>query len=491
MAKTQTATTTQTKTQTRPPVVTIMGHVDHGKTTLLDYIRHSHVADKEHGGITQHIGAYQVEVNQKMMTFIDTPGHEAFTQMRARGSRVTDIVVLVVAADDGIMPQTKESIAHIKAAAVPFVVAANKMDTPGANLERVKKQLAEESVLVEGYGGDVPIVGISAKTGEGVKDLLEIVQLLADLQELPDDPKGELEAVVIESNMDKFKGPVASVLVKNGTLQLGDPLLINGQNQGKVKALLNDLGKPVKEALPSTPVEVLGFTAVPRVGTVVGKIQTDTHEETEAASEQTVASLFEEKKEIRVVLKADKAGSLEALDYSINKLPHEGLNLKYISKETGDINDSDVLLAATSKAIIIGFNVKATANALNLASEEKVNIRTYNIIYELLDELKEGLEALTKPRVVEEELGQAKILAIFDTSRGKVAGCQINSGTVRRGDNAHVKREELLIGTSRIKTIRTGKEEVPKVNAGEECGLLFDDNIDFAIGDLVVAFKKV
>jgi translation initiation factor IF-2 len=477
------------KTNSRPPVVTIMGHVDHGKTTLLDFIRHSHVADKEYGGITQHIGAYQVAVNGQKMTFIDTPGHEAFAQMRARGASVTDIVILVVAADDGIMPQTKESIAHIKTAGVPFVVAVNKMDTPGANLERVKKGLAEEEVLVEGYGGNVPIVGISAKTGDGVKELLEIVGLLAELEELTADPKAHFKGVVIESALDKFKGPVATILVKDGTLKLGDPLVV-GAAIGKVKALFNDQAKAVKEALPGDPVEVLGFTSVPAVGAVVGESAPAVEKESE--EKESERDLFaSEVKELKLIVKADRIGSLEALNYAINQIPSGDYKVRFILKETGDINESDILLAATSKAIIIGFNVKVAPSAQKLADEEKVNIRKFNIIYELLDELKDGLDVLTKPKVVEEELGQALIKAVFTSSKGNVAGCEVVSGSLRRGDLVKLMRNSEEVFSSRIKSIRYQKEDIPKADKGEECGILLDSSEEFAIGDILYAFKKL
>lgn len=477
------------KANSRPPVVTIMGHVDHGKTTLLDYIRHSHVADKEYGGITQHIGAYQVDVNGQKMTFIDTPGHEAFAQMRARGAQVTDIVILIVAADDGLMPQTKESIAHIKNANVPFVVAVNKMDTPGANIEKVKSQLAEEEVLVEGYGGNVPIVGISAKTGDNVKELLEVVQLLADLEELTADPKASFKGVVIESALDKFKGPVASVLVKEGTLKLGDPLVV-GQSIGKVKALFNDQAKPVKEALPGDPVEVLGFTIVPQVGALVGGDAVVA--EKEPVKDEVVRDLFaQDAKELKLIVKADRIGSLEALNYAINQIPSGDYTVRFILKETGDINESDILLAATSHAIIIGFNVKVAPSAQKLADEEKVNIRQFNIIYELLDELKDGLEVLTKPKIVEEELGQAAVKAVFSSSKGTVAGCEVISGSLRRGDQIKLLRNSEVIFNSRIKSIRYQKEDIPKADKGEECGILFDTTEEFAIGDIIVAYKKL
>lgn len=498
MAKTKSEANVKTKTSpitkgvVRPPVVTIMGHVDHGKTTLLDAIRKTHVADREHGGITQHIGAYQVEVNSQLLTFIDTPGHEAFAQMRARGARVTDLVVLVVAADDGLMPQTKESINHIKAANVPFVVAVNKIDTPGANIEKVKKQLSENGVLVEGYGGNVPIVAVSAKTGEGLKELLEIIQLVSDLEELTADPKGLFEGVVIESQLDKFRGPVATVLVKKGTLHFGDPLQA-GEVTGKVKALINDQGETVKEALPSTPVEVLGFGSVPKVGTGVGEEGVDEEVNTAAdGSDKAAVNLFaEETQELRLLLKADRLGSLEALTYAIGQIPTGDLNVRFMLKETGDVSESDVLLAAASKAIIIGFSVKVSPSAQKLADQEKVNVRTFNIIYELLDELKDGLEVLLKPVESEEILGTARIKAIFDSSKGKVAGCEVVEGSLRKNDLAKVVRDEKELFKSRIKSIRYQKEDIPKAEKGEECGVIFDASQDFAIGDILYAFKKL
>ncbi len=473
----------------RPPVVTIMGHVDHGKTTLLDYIRKTNVAAREHGGITQHISSYQVNFNGQVITFIDTPGHEAFSAMRARGANVTDIAILVVAADDGVMPQTKESISHIKAAGVPMIVAINKMDLPGANVTRVKKGLSESDVLVEDYGGDVVTVPISAKTGDGVKDLLEMVTLVAEMTQLKETSKEPFEAVVIESSIDRFRGPLATILVKAGQLAVGDEVKTN-KTSGKVRALVDSTGTQIKQATVSQPVQILGLEAVPAVGDIL----VSGNKEAVAVAAETVTRLTALERlaqpvsAISLVIKADVAGSLEAINGAVENLNSEGQKVSVVHKETGDITESDVLLAASTSAIIIGFNVKVTKNVEKLADEEKVMIRTFNIIYELLDELKEGLDTLAEAKK-EQVLGKASIIAAFSTSYGRVAGVKVSEGRLARGDRVNLYRAEEKIATVRIKSIRHLQEEVNSTKVGQEYGILLEGKLEFASGDIIVAIS--
>ncbi len=475
-------------TKFRAPVVTIMGHVDHGKTTLLDYIRKTKIAEKEHGGITQHIGAYQVDYKGKRSTFIDTPGHEAFSAMRARGANVTDIAVLVVAADDGVMPQTKESIAHIKAAGVPMIVAINKMDTPGANVDRVKKGLAENDVLVEGYGGDVVSVPISAKTGEGVDELLEMIGLVADIAELKDESSQNFEGVVIESALDKFRGPVATVLVKKGSLKVGDQISTQTSN-GKIRALISSDGSQQREAGVSEPVEVLGLTKVPAVGeiaTLAGQGQIETVATSATKIDRLEALTKTKITEINLIIKADFAGSLEAIEASLLRLGGENHKVNIVHKETGEINESDVLLAASTKAIIIGFNVKVSKGAEKLADEDGVMIRSFNVIYELLDELKEGLDHLVESKK-DKVLGKGEVVAVFDTSFGKVAGTRVIEGRLNKSDKVKLLRGEEEIVTARIKSLRHKQEEINTAKEKEECGILLDNDSKLEQGDIIVA----
>lgn len=461
----------------RPPIVTVMGHVDHGKTTLLDTIRKTKVAASEHGGITQHIGAYQVEVTTKegkrKITFVDTPGHEAFAKMRSRGAAITDIVVLVVAANDGVMPQTIEAIKHIKDAKLPVAVAINKIDLPTAQVEKVKKQLSKNNLLVEGYGGDVPALEISAKNGKGVPELLEIISLMADMAQIKADPKGELEIAVIESKLDKKRGPAATVIVLNGTLHAGDTIELRGV-KSKVRTLNNDKGEKISSAEPGTPVEITGLEKVPGIG-----------ESTEPSSLSTEKeSLQTTSHQMKIILKTDVIGSQEAIQYS---LPPE---VDIISSGTGDINGSDILLAKTSKAVIIGFNVKLPPQVEVLAQTEMVKIKIYTIIYELLNEIKEIVELLKNPSLHEEVNGRAKIIAKFSTSFGEIAGSRITEGSISRGDKVKILRQDQHIGATRIKTIHHLKEERPKAEVGTECGILFHPMLDFQIGDMIVSLRE-
>ena len=479
--------------QTRPPIVTILGHVDHGKTTLLDFIRKSSVATKEHGGITQHIGAYQVSHSGKLITFIDTPGHAAFEKMRSRGAKVADMAVLVVAIDDGIMPQTVEAIKHIQEAKVPLIVAVNKIDLAGTDknvqLAKIKKQLSDKQVNVEEYGGDVPVLPISAKTGEGVDKLLEMILLVAEMHETKGDPALPSAGVIIESSLDKFKGPIATILVRNGTLKKGDQITVGGVNS-KVRGMFDFSGKPVDSGGPSTPVEVLGLETVPVVGAVLGELA-------EVKEAEVVQSLVERLKQgdtktLKVIIKADKQGSLEAIQTSLEKFNTERKIVDYIFTGTGDIGEENIKLAASVGAIVIGFNVKVAPTAQKLAENEHVLIRTYNIIYELLEDVEEVVKTLVEVGQLEEVLGKANIIAEFPHGKSeKIAGCRMTEGIIAKGQKIRVVREGQNIGETRLKSLKKVKEEVNKVEKGNDCGMLFDPSLDFQIGDVVESFRVI
>lgn len=498
--------------QSRPPIVAILGHVDHGKTTLLDFIRKSSVAKKEHGGITQAIGAYQVEHDGKKITFIDTPGHAAFEKMRSRGARVADIAVLVVAIDDGIMPQTVEAIKHIQAAQVPMIVAVNKVDLFRSNLpssgdkgkidfssnneyqvalNKIKKQLSDHKILVEEYGGDVPIVALSAKTGEKVNELLETIILVAEMNELKGDPQLPPSGVVIEANIDKFKGPVATLLVRNGTLKKGDQIVLGGV-KGKVRGMFDYMGSPVESAPPSMPVEILGLEEVPQVGAALGE------EAAMAAKLQQAQSLVEKLRNdkvavLNVIVKADKQGSLEAIEDALQKFNSEGKeHVKIISSGTGDIMESDIKLASSVSAIVLGFNSKIAPQAAKMAETEQVLVRTYNIIYELIDEIEDVVEGMLKVGALEEIFGQAQIIAEFPYGKNvRIAGCKVLDGTISKGPKVKIIRGEEIIGESKIKSLKKVKDEAVRVEKGDECGIMFDSNLDFQIGDLVQSFRTL
>ncbi|MDD5146931.1 MAG: GTP-binding protein [Candidatus Daviesbacteria bacterium] len=479
--------------QTRPPIVTILGHVDHGKTTLLDFIRKSAVASKEHGGITQHIGAYQVTHDGKLITFIDTPGHAAFEKMRSRGAKVADIAVLVVAVDDGVMPQTIEAIKHIQEAKVPLIVAVNKIDLPGIDknvqLAKIKKQLSDQKINLEEYGGDVPLVLLSAKTGEGADKLLEMVNLVAELHEIKGDPSLPAAGVVIEGNLDKFKGPIATILIRNGTLKKGDQVML-GEAKGKVRGLFDFDGKALDWAGPSTPVEVSGLEAVPAVGATLGELA-------EVKEAEAIQSLVDKLKQgdakiLKVIIKADKQGSLEAIQASLDKFNTERKIVDYIFTGTGDIGDENVKLASTVGAIVIGFNVKVVPTAAKLAETEHVLVRTYNIIYELLDDIEEVVQTLLEVGQLEEVLGKANIIAEFPHGKNeKIAGCRMTEGLIAKGQRVRLVREGEVIGETKLKFLKKVKEEVNKVEKGNDCGMLFDPPIDFAIGDVVESFRVI
>ncbi len=491
------------KLQTRPPVVTVMGHVDHGKTTLLDVIRKTNVTAHEAGAITQHIGAYQCAVDERKITFLDTPGHEAFTAMRARGAQATDIVVLVVAADDGVMPQTVEAIDHAKAAKVPIVVAINKIDKADANPELVKQQLADLGLVIEEWGGDVVCVPISAKSGEGISDLLENIFLVADILELKANPKRAAEGVVIEARLDRTKGSLATFLVQNGTLEVGD-VIVAGNIWGRIKAMFNEQGEQIREAEPSTPVEVLGLSGVPNSGDIF-KVVADEHEAQsiikgqEAAMPQIPLSLTAlsrqinkgQIKELNVVLKTDVYGSIEPVRSSLERLRSEKVGVNIIHAGSGSITGSDVLLAAASKGIIIGFNSRLSPGAKQLAEAEGVSIRLYDVIYKLIEDIDKALKGMLEPTYVEVLGGRAEVRAVFPGGQqGKVAGVYVREGKIWRDGRAKISRGNKVLCESRISSLKRFKEDVTEVNAGFECGVGIENFIDFSVGDIIELYQK-
>ncbi len=486
----------------RPPIVTVMGHVDHGKTSLLDYIRKSRVVEREAGGITQHIGAYQTTVNKKKITFIDTPGHEAFTAMRARGAQVTDIAILVVAADDGVMPQTIEAINHAKAANIPIIVAINKIDRPAAQPDRVKQQLAEHGLVTEDWGGDTICVPISALKGENIDELLEMVLLVAEMEEFKANPNRPAEGVIIESKLDKGRGPVATVLIKNGTLKVGDPLLA-GPVSGRVRAMFDDKGKQVKAAPPSMPVEVLGFSNVPNAGDFVQVLEDEKEarqiaerrkeylqeKSLNADSRVSLEDLYKqiqqgEIKELNVIIKADVQGSIEALRDSFLKLGNEEVSVKIIHSGVGAISETDVNLASASNAVIIGFNVRPDSMARKTAEKEKVEIRTYRVIYQAIEDLKDALSGLLDPELKEEVIGRAEVRDTFRIPGvGVVAGLYVTEGIINR--NAHVRllRDGVVVFEGNIASLKRFENDVREVKEGYECGLGIEGYNDVKIGD--------
>jgi translation initiation factor IF-2 len=493
----------------RPPVVTIMGHVDHGKTSLLDYIRRTKVAAGEAGGITQHIGAYHVETPKGIVTFIDTPGHAAFTAMRARGAQSTDIVVLVVAADDGVMPQTIEAIQHAKAAEVPLVVALNKIDKSEADPDRVKAELVKYEVIPEDYGGDVQFVPVSARTGQGVDQLLDSILLQAEVLELRAVPTGPAAGVVLESSIEKGRGPVATVLVKRGTLKSGDPILA-GQEFGRVRVMFDEAGKPVEEAGPSIPVQVLGLSGAPNAGDELLVVESERkarevalyrqgkfRDVKLASRTQSAADVFsqmgEEKAQtIQIVIKADVQGSAEALRDSLTKLSTDEVAVKVIASGVGGITESDVMLAAASKARIIGFNVRADATARNAIKDQNVDLRYYSIIYEAIDDVKQALSGLLAPEVREQIVGIAQVREVFRSSKmGQVAGCLVIEGYVKRNNPIRVLRENVVIFEGALESLRRFKDDVAEVRAGTECGIAVRDYNDVRAGDQIECFERV
>jgi len=488
--------------QPRPPIITIMGHVDHGKTRLLDAIRQTNVMDSEAGGITQHIGAYQVEVNGQKVTFLDTPGHEAFTAMRAHGAHVTDIAILVVAADDGVMPQTLEAIDHARAAGIPIVVAINKIDKSNANPELVKQQLADAGLLIEEWGGDIICVQVSAKEKTGITELLENLLLVAEIEELKANPAQPAVGVVIEAKLDKTKGPLATVLVHTGTLRLGDTV-VTGATWGRLKAMFNYKGKQVKKAGPATPVELLGLNHVPQVGdtmTVVAdehQARTLIQEHLQEAQRSSVRldNLFDQIstgkiKDLNVILKTDVQGSIEPIRRSLEQLNTEEVKVKIIHSGTGNITETDVMLAAASKGLIIGFSVGSEAGARRLASVEGVDIRHYDIIYNLIDDIDKALKGLLEPSYIEVVEGQAEIRVVFSSGKKyKIAGVYITEGKVSRNSLVRVRRQEQVVSESVVSSLRRFKDDVKEVAAGYECGIGIKDFNDFQVGDTLEFFR--
>ena len=491
----------------RPPVVTIMGHVDHGKTKLLDAIRNSNVVDTESGGITQHIGAYKVNVDEKKIVFLDTPGHEAFTMMRARGAQVTDIVILVVAADDGVMPQTIEAISHAREANVPIVVAINKIDVSGANPDRVKNELAERGVVPEEWGGDTLMVEVSALKKVGIKDLLEAILLQAEMLDLKANPNRRAKGTIIESKIETGRGIVATVLIETGTLHLQDPF-VAGIYPGRVRAMFDENGRPVREALPSDPVEVIGFTGLPDAGDPfqvtknekeakqIGQKRQELKrlEASKNVKKVTLENLYEQIKEgeiqeLKVIIKADVQGSVEALKDALEKLSTDQVRLNCIHSGVGAINETDIILASASQAIVIGFRVRPNNRAAELAKKEKVDIRRYSIIYDVIEDVKSAMEGLLAPELREEVVGVAEIRKVFKVSKvGSIAGAYVNSGKISRTDNVRVIRDGIEIYSGKIESLKRFKEDAREVQQGYECGIKIENFDDIKEGDIIEAY---
>ena len=498
------------QTESRAPVVTVMGHVDHGKTSLLDYIRRAKVAAGEAGGITQHIGAYHVETDRGMVTFLDTPGHAAFTQMRARGAKATDIVILVVAADDGVMPQTREAVQHAKAAGVPLVVAVNKIDKPGADLDRIRNELAVEGVTSEDWGGDTPFVKVSAKMGTGVDELLEAVLLQAEILELTATPTAPGRGVVVESRLDKGRGPVATILVQDGTLRQGDMVLC-GSNYGRVRAMLDENGKPVKEAGPSIPVEILGLDGTPEAGDELSVVADEKKAREVALFRQgkyrevklarahagKLENIFEtmgqeEKKTLNIVLKTDVRGSLEALQGSLGGLGNDEVQVRVIGGGVGGITESDANLALASNAVLFGFNVRADAGARKIVEQEGLDMRYYNVIYDIIEDVKKALTGMLGSDVRENILGVAEVRDVFRSPKfGAIAGCMVIEGTVYRNRPIRVLRDDVVIFEGELESLRRFKDDASEVRSGMECGIGVKSYNDVKVGDKIEVFEKV
>lgn len=466
---------TKTSSAGRPPIVVVLGHVDHGKTTLISKIKKSDLTKKEFGGISQHIGAYQVGG----ITFIDTPGHVAFSKMRSRGAKVADLAVLIVAADEGVKPQTLESLKHIEKAKIPYLVAINKVDLPKANVDLVKGNLAENKILVEGYGGKVVAVPVSAKTGQGINQFLEMILLLAEMAELKGSPQEPLEAIVIESKIDSKRGPLATILVRNGQLKAGNEIWVENVKV-KIKAIFDENGQRVATANPSQVVRVLGFNQVPLVGSRVGEKSFPVKSKpvlAEAKKEETAD------KKLKVILKADASGPLEA---ALTTLPEE---IEIIQTGMGDVNESDILLAGTTGATVIGFNVRLPERVKKLAEIEKVAVKTYQIIYDLLKDIEEKALKILEPTIDEEILGQAEIIAQFEIKGQRIAGCRVKEGQISKENQLHLKRNEKILGHCRIKSLKVGKNDVEKVKKEDEFGVILAPSLDFSIGDVLLSFQ--
>ena len=493
------------KLRPRAPVITVLGHVDHGKTSLLDAIRSTNVTAREAGGITQHMGAYQIEHEGRRVTFLDTPGHAAFTAMRARGAQVTDVAILVVAADDGVQPQTVEAISHLRAANVPIVVALNKIDKSDANPDHVKAQLAEHGVTIEEYGGETPLVAVSAKTRQGLEELIDTILLVADVQELTADPDRPAIGRVIEAHLDKGRGPVATVLVQTGTLQRGN-VVVAGTIVGKIRAMTDDKGKNLGRAEPSRPVEILGLPEVPEAGDVLRAVPDEkaakliaaeiVRERAAAAGGERPPTLDEmfarvkegKAKELKLVLKADVQGSLEAIKGALVKIPQDEVAVNVIHDAVGDISESDINLAAASGAIVIGFSNKLDVPAKRVAESTKIDVRIYKVIYELLDEVQAALTGMLEPIMVEQVLGHAEVRQLFTAGKTTIAGCMVMDGAVRRGAQARLLRGGDVAYDGHLGTLRRIKEDAREVSAGIECGIVLDGHNDVQVGDLIEAY---
>jgi translation initiation factor IF-2 len=495
--------------QPRAPIVTVMGHVDHGKTSLLDAIRTTEVAAGERGGITQHIGASEVVKDGKRVVFLDTPGHEAFTAMRARGARVTDIAVVVVAADDGVMPQTLEAISHAKAAKVPIIIALNKIDKPDANAERVKTELTEAGIVVEEYGGDVPLVPVSAKTRIGLDELIEMILLVADLQELKANPKRSAVGTIVEAKLDKGRGPVATALVQTGTLNVGD-IIVVGETFGRVRALENEAGKRVTKAGPSTPVVILGLSDVPMAGDILRVVNDEKEARTmvetrkaasaaksgEGSGRATLEDLYSQiqagqAKELRIILKADVSGSLGAITHALEQLDQDEIRLNVLLEGAGDITDNDIMLAAASDAIVIGFNTRITETARRAAESERVDVRLYDIIYKLTDDVDAALKGLLEPEIVEVVEGRAEVRQVIRVGKNTViAGSFVTDGRIVRGGSARVWRSSKVIATDRIESLRRFRDDVREVQQNYECGIGLANFHDIVEGDIIECFTS-
>ena len=492
----------------RPPVVTILGHVDHGKTSLLDSIRNAHVADREIGGITQHIGAYQVDYNGQKITFLDTPGHEAFTSIRSRGARVTDIAILVVAADDGIMPQTEEAIDHAKAAEVPIVIAINKMDLPGADPERVKRQLSQHNLLVEDWGGDIISVPVSARTGEGIDDLLENILILSEISELKANPKRPASGVVIEAKLDRKRGPMATVLVQSGTLSVGD-YLVAGTAWGRVKAITNDRGRAIKQVVPGAPAELLAFGSLPEAGDLMtatpnertARALAQERERAKSAQRSQVRALTLEEvvkqidagdiKELNLVLKADVQGSVEAVRQSLEKLTDAEARVRILHAGSGNVTESDILLASASDAIIVGFSVGDEIGVERVAERMGVEVRHYDIIYQMIDDIGQALHGMLEPAFVDVVIGDAEVREIFAGRRGiNIAGCRVINGRILRGSAIRIVRDGQVLGETSIASLRHFRDEANEITNGMDCGILLEDYNDFEVGDVLQAHRQ-
>lgn len=491
----------------RPPVITIMGHVDHGKTTLLDHIRKSRVAEGEFGGITQHIGAYQVSVKGKKITFLDTPGHEAFTAMRARGAMITDIVIIVVAADDGVMPQTREAVDHALAANVPIIVAINKIDKPGADPQRIMTEVSELGLMPEEWGGDVPYVNISAKKGIGIDELLETVTVVAELAELKANPKRMAYGSVIEGRLDKGRGPVATLLIQKGTLRSGNPIVV-GATYGRVRQLVDDRGREIKSAGPATPVEITGLNDVPEAGDKFMVFETEKEarhvgeeraqkkieEERNSTSAMSLDDLFSQMKsgevvDLNIIVKADVNGTAEAVKSSLEKIDVEGARVNVIRSTVGAISESDILLASASKAIIYGFNVRPDANVRRKADEEGVEIRLHQVIYKMVEEIEAAMKGMLAPEMEEVVTGQAEIRHIYKVSKiGNIAGCYVTDGSIKRDCGIRLIREGIIVYEGKLASLKRFKDDAKEVNQGYECGLTIENYNDIKEGDIVEGY---